>query len=47
MGSFLDGAVCERCGKGVHISDEGRDEGEPGRISCDGCNKPTVACTCS
>lgn len=46
MSDEIDG-VCENCGQGLHYSVEGRDEGEPGRMACDGCNKPTVDCTCT
>ena len=40
-----EGAVCEACGMGVRISDES-DEGEPGRVVCEGCGRPTDLCSC-
>jgi hypothetical protein len=44
--SAVDQGVCEKCGQGVHISSEGQDAGEPGRVVCDGCSMPTELCTC-
>ena len=44
--STIEEGVCEICGSGVHVSEEGQDLGEPGRLSCDGCNRPTIQCTC-
>jgi hypothetical protein len=45
MATAIEG-VCEKCGRGVHIGDEG-DLAEPGRTICDGCRKPTSNCTCT
>ncbi len=45
--SVIEEGVCETCGSGVHVADKGQDEGEPGRVACDGCNRPTLECTCA
>jgi hypothetical protein len=36
--SFIAGASCVMCGRGVH---ENR-----GRVACDGCDLPTDSCLC-
>ena len=35
----LDSGVCEKCGNGVHLDEEGR-------LACDGCGKIQPNCTC-
>ena len=35
----IDTGVCETCGKGVHLDEEGR-------TACDGCGRATMQCSC-
>jgi hypothetical protein len=35
----IETGVCEKCGMGVHLDEEGR-------TTCDGCNRSTATCTC-
>ena len=35
----LNTGVCEKCGMGVHLDEEGR-------VSCDGCGQTVDRCSC-
>ena len=40
MSNIPQGSVCDKCGGGVGLNEEGR-------IVCEGCNNTTDLCTCA